>query len=96
MTVVTLIVAAVDRAPDFCFASLFWFVRSYAAGCFAVFVTISATTLIVIGTIFGKLRNAKQVSPTERMAATRMIYYLVVGFISQVSLPHFVIVDIGS
>lgn len=84
MSLVTVIVAAIDRAPDFCFASLFWFVRVYAPGGFAVFVTVAATTLIVIGTMFLKLNKSRNVSPTERVAASRMIYYLVLGFISEV------------
>lgn len=85
LVMMALIVAAVDRAPDFCFASLFWFVRPYANGSFAVLVTLSAITLVVIGTIFLKLHKARMVNPTERMAATRMIYYLVLGCISEVS-----------
>lgn len=86
MTLVTLIVAIVERAPDFCFASLFWFIRTYSTGGFAVFVTVATITLIVIGTIFLKLNRSRTVSSTERVAATRMIYYLALGFISEVSV----------
>lgn len=85
MTLVTLIVAVVERAPDFCFASLFWFIRTYSQGGFAVFLTVATITLVVMGTIFLKLNKSRTVSPTERMAATRMIYYLALGFISEVS-----------
>lgn len=85
MSLVTTIVAAVERAPDFCFASLFWFIRAYAPGGFAVFVTVATTTLIIIGIVFLKLNKSRMVSPTERVAASRMIYYLVLGFISEVS-----------
>lgn len=84
LTLLALIVAAVARAPDFCFASLFWFLRVYAPGCFGVFVAISVILLIAIGTIFLRLNNSHMVDPTERTAASRMIYYLVLGFISNV------------
>lgn len=85
MTLVTLIVAIVERGPDFCFASLFWFIRTYSQGGFAVFLTVATITLVVMGTIFLKLNKSRTVSPTERMAASRMIYYLALGFISEVS-----------
>lgn len=85
MTLVALIVAATDRAPDYCFASLFWFVRSYANGCFAAFLIFSITTLIVIASMSWKLKKSQTISPTERLTATRMIFYLALGFISEVS-----------
>lgn len=85
LVVVALVVAAVDKAPDFCFASLFWFLRTYAPGCFAVFLAVSITLLIVIGIMFVTLNKSHMVDPVERMAATRMIYYLALGFISNVS-----------
>ncbi|KAJ4389203.1 hypothetical protein N0V93_006666 [Gnomoniopsis smithogilvyi] len=89
MTLVTLIVAIVEKAPDFCFASLFWFIRTYSTGGFAVFVTVATLTLIVMGTIFLKLNRSRNISPTERVAASRMIYYLALGFISEVFIIPF-------
>lgn len=86
MTLVSLIVAVIERAPDFCFASLFWFIRTYSTGGFAVFVAVATITLVVIGTIFIKLNRSRNVSQTERVAASRMIYYLALGFISEVSV----------
>lgn len=82
---VALIVASVDQAPDFCFASLFWFLRKYAPGCFGIFLSISVILLVNIATIFLKLSKSRSVDPTERMAATRMTFYLCLGFISNVS-----------
>ncbi|KAG6356950.1 hypothetical protein INS49_014825 [Diaporthe citri] len=78
----TLLVAAISRAPDFCFASLLWIVKPYAKGIFAVFLGVSVVLLLVIITIFVKLSKGRMVDPTERMAASRMIYYLILGFIS--------------
>lgn len=84
-TIAALVVAAVDRAPDFCFASLYWFVKVYAPGCFAVTAGASVMMLITIGIIFLKLNRSHMVEPTERLAASRMVYYLALGFISNVS-----------
>lgn len=84
LTVLALIVAAVAQAPDFCFASLFWFLRVYAPGCFGAFVAISVILLVAIGVIFLRLNKSHMINPTERTAASRMIYYLVLGFISNV------------
>lgn len=78
----TLLVAAISRAPDFCFASLLWIVRPYAKGIFAVLLGVSIVLLIVIITIFVRLSKSRMVDPTERMAASRMSYYLILGFIS--------------
>lgn len=85
MCLAAVIVAAVDKAPDFCFASLFWFLRKYAPGCFAIFLGISVILLVNITIIFLKLSKSRSVDPTERMAATRMTFYLCLGFISNVS-----------
>lgn len=94
LCLVALVVAATDRAPDFCFASLFWFVRVYAPGCLGVLLGVSVILLIVIPTIFFKLSKSHMVDPTERMAASRMIYYLTLGFISNVS-PHQILCYLG-
>lgn len=80
-----LLVAAIDQAPDFCFASLFWYLRKYAPGCFGVLLSISVILLVVVAIIFMRLNKSHSVDSTERMAATRMIYYLCLGFISNVS-----------
>lgn len=84
----TLLVAAISRAPDFCFASLLWIVKPYAKGIFAVFLGVSVVLLLAIIIIFVKLSKSRMVDPTERMAASRMIYYLILGFISNVSDRH--------
>lgn len=84
--VLILVVAAVDQGPDLCFAALFWFVNHYATGCFASLAAMAAATLVTIGLIFLKLRKSQMVSPTERLAAQRMVYYLALGFIYEVSV----------
>lgn len=83
-----LFVAVGNKAPDYCFASLFWIIEHYAGGCFALFLCIEIILIIVIVTIFVKLSRSYMVDPDERMAASRMIYYLSLGFISNVGCQH--------
>lgn len=90
MTIVTFIVAAVDKAPDFCFASLFWYLKVYSPICFAVLLIVTIVLLISIVTIFLKLsRGRNMIDPIERLASSRMVYYLCVGVISNVSIFFF-------
>lgn len=85
-TIAALVVASVDRAPDFCFASLYWFVKVYAPGSFGVLLSVSVILLVAVGIIFIKLSKSHMIDPTERMAASRMVYYLTLGVISNVSI----------
>lgn len=88
MTLIALVVAITSPANDYCFASLFWFLQHYAPGCFGVFVTITIIQLAVIVTIFIQLNMSHMVDAVEKTAASRMIFYLTLGFISNVSKPN--------
>ncbi|PKS05271.1 hypothetical protein jhhlp_008642 [Lomentospora prolificans] len=85
----TYLVTHFRRPPNFCFASLFWFVQRYSQGCFAVLVIISAALLAATIIIFTKLHRHAGIDPTERIASSRMVYYLAVGFISAVLIIPF-------
>lgn len=85
LTLAAVLVAAINRSSDFCFASLFWFIRKYARGCFVLLTVIGVAMLVAIGIIFFKLNRSRLVDPIERTSATRMIYYLCLGFLSNVS-----------
>lgn len=85
---VSLIVAIAARAPDFCFASLFWIIAHYAEGCFVLLLGISIILVITIITIVLKLSKSPMIEPVERIAASRMVYYLTLGFISNVSSQY--------
>ncbi|KUI56765.1 hypothetical protein VP1G_04135 [Cytospora mali] len=87
---VSLFVAIADRAPDFCFVSLFWIIAHYAEGCFVLLFIILIVLISAIGTIFVRLIRGRMVEPAERVAASRMIYYLALGFISNAFIiPYF-------
>lgn len=74
-----------DQAPDYCFASLFWIIEHFAVGSFVLFLLISIALIMAIAVILVKLSKSHVIEPTERLAASRMVYYLALGFISNVS-----------
>ena len=85
LLLLTLLVAIANKAPDFCFASLFWFLEYYATGCFILLLGILVVLIIAIVTIFVKLCTSHIIEPVERVAASRMTYYLALGLVSNVS-----------
>lgn len=85
LLLVTYIVTHFIRPPNFCFASLFWFLQRYKRGCFVLLTLIAAVLLVSVVIIFIKLHRNTSIDPIERVAASRMVFYLSLGFISAVS-----------
>lgn len=84
--IVTGLVAFFIRAPNICFASLYWFVVRWAAGSFGVLLAIVAILILCAATIFYRLRKASWVEEDERVEASRMIYYIIIGVLPDVSI----------
>lgn len=78
------LVADFDRSPDFCLSSLFWFVAHYSVVCFGLLVAIVTVTLICSVIIFVRLHRSIKIEVTARVAASRMVYYMVLATISNV------------
>jgi hypothetical protein len=78
------LIAIFDRSPNFCLASLFWFVAHYSVICFGLFVAITAIILTCTVVIFVRLHRSIKVEVTARVAASRMVYYLALAVISNV------------
>ncbi|KAH8652389.1 hypothetical protein BX600DRAFT_553774 [Xylariales sp. PMI_506] len=77
-------------SPDICFACLFWFVAKWAEGGFALFTMISVFLIACATIVFRKLGHST-IDPVERVQASRMVYYLAVGVISNLLMvPFFV------
>lgn len=72
--------------PNKCFASLIWFVSKFGKIGLILFSTTAGLFIISAITIFFRLSKATTVERDQRIAASRMVYYLVVGFVSVVSL----------
>ncbi|TEA17548.1 hypothetical protein C8034_v012307 [Colletotrichum sidae] len=86
---ITYLVTLFVRPPNFCFASLFWFVQRWKEGCFVLLSFISAALLGSTLVIFFRLHNNARIESTERVAASRMVYFLAVAFISTTLLIPF-------
>lgn len=89
LLLVTYIVTHFIRPPNFCFASLFWFLQRYKRGCFVLLTLIATVLLVSVVIIFIKLHRNTSIDPIERVAASRMVFYLSLGFISAVSNLRF-------
>lgn len=79
------LVANFDRAPNFCLTSLFWFVAHYSVGCFAMLTGIASTLLVCLVIVFVRLHRSTKIEVTERVAASRMVYYMALAIVSTVS-----------
>ncbi|EAQ90590.1 hypothetical protein CHGG_02525 [Chaetomium globosum CBS 148.51] len=76
------LVADFDQPADFCITSLFWFISHYSVMCFGLLVAIVSTVLASAVTVFLRLHRSIGVEVTARVAASRMVYFLVLGVIS--------------
>lgn len=83
---ITGLVAFFIPSSDFCFASLFWLVAKWAEGAFALFLAMSIFLGASAIIIFLKLTRHTTVETSERVQASRMVYYIVVALLSNVSL----------
>ncbi|KAL1889421.1 hypothetical protein Sste5346_008905 [Sporothrix stenoceras] len=83
------LVADFIRSPDFCFASLFWFVAIYSRGCFAVLLAIDIILVLCTAIIFVRLTRSTKIDIAERISASRMVYYLALGILSNTLIMPF-------
>lgn len=81
----TWIPSHINPEHDVCFASLLWFISRYGVEGVILLSICAALILVSAGTIFLRLSRAKSVELDQRTAASRMVYYLVLGFVSLVS-----------
>lgn len=84
--IATYVVTRVVQPPNFCFASLFWFVQRYRVLCFALFTIISGSLLLGSVITFIRLYQSSTGGVIERIAASRMVYYMCIGAITNVRL----------
>lgn len=67
-----------------CFASLVWFIARYGFLGFIILSTVAGLMIISAVTIFARLSYVPLIEPHQRIAASRMVYYLVLGIVSLV------------
>ena len=85
MLIVTSIPSHVFPENHICFASLVWFVSKYGKAGLIILSTIGGILLVIAVTIFTRLSTVRMIDKSQRIAASRMVYYLVLGFVSLVS-----------
>ncbi|KAI0977158.1 hypothetical protein F4678DRAFT_4551 [Xylaria arbuscula] len=85
------------RAPNFCFASLFWFVAKWAEGGFALLIGIVVILAVCAMIIYAKLRRCSMIEDDERVGASRMIYYIALAIIPNIlMIPFFGYLSFGN
>ncbi|KAI1108984.1 hypothetical protein F5Y14DRAFT_54522 [Nemania sp. NC0429] len=85
------------RAPNVCFASLFWFVAKWADGGVALLLVIVVVLAVCAGIIYIKLMRPSMVEDDERVGASRMVYYIALAIIpNALMIPFFVYLSFGN
>ncbi|KAI1375135.1 hypothetical protein F4677DRAFT_141612 [Hypoxylon crocopeplum] len=79
------------RPPTFCFASLFWFVAKWAEGGFVLLLMIAIVLVICSFIIFTRLTRYSMIEDTERISASRMVYYLALAVVTNALIVPFFI-----
>ncbi|KAL7812195.1 hypothetical protein V8C26DRAFT_205046 [Trichoderma gracile] len=69
----------VMRPPDLCYASLFWFVQTWRLECFALLTIIGCALVIGAIIVFVRLHRDASIGIIERTAASKMVYYMILG-----------------
>ncbi|KAJ8068467.1 hypothetical protein OCU04_004021 [Sclerotinia nivalis] len=79
-----------------CFASLLWFVSKFGKFGFILFSTVAGLLIITSIIIFARLSRTALVERNQRIAASRMVYYLLIGVVSlSFVIPYFASQTIG-
>jgi hypothetical protein len=85
MLIVTWIPSHIFPEPNACFASLVWFITRYGKLGFVLLSTAGGLMILSAITIFVRLSTVNQIDEHQRIAASRMVYYLALGIVSLVS-----------
>jgi hypothetical protein len=85
MLLVTSIPTHIRPETDFCFASLAWFVTRYGVLGLSLLAACGGLAIISATIIFYRLTTLTTINHHQRIAASRMVYYLVLAILSLVS-----------
>ena len=84
MLILTWIPSHIRPEPNACFASLIWFISKFGKLGFVMLTTVGALMIAAALTIFIRLSTVNLIDQHQRIAASRMVYYLVLGILSLV------------
>ncbi|KAH9208353.1 hypothetical protein DL95DRAFT_312022 [Leptodontidium sp. 2 PMI_412] len=82
MLILTWIPSNVRPEPNACFASLIWFISKFGKLGFVMLTTVGGLMIAAALTIFIRLSTVNLIDQHQRIAASRMVYYLVLGILS--------------
>lgn len=85
MLIITWIPSHIWPEPDTCFASLVWFITRYGKLGFVLLSVTGGLMIMSALTIFIRLSTVNLIDQHQRIAASRMVYYLALGIVSMVS-----------
>ncbi|TVY15714.1 hypothetical protein LARI1_G006542 [Lachnellula arida] len=82
MLVGTWIPSNLNKEPDTCFASLMWFITRFGMDGLVLLSMTASLMMISAIIIFFRLSTVNLIDEHQRIAASRMVYYLILGTIS--------------
>ncbi len=85
LLIVTWIPSHIWPEPKTCFASLVWFISKFGKLGFVLLSITGGLMIVAALTIFTRLSTVNLIDQHQRIAASRMVYYLVLGILSLVS-----------
>ena len=85
MLVGTWIPSHIYPEHNLCFASLLWFISDFGEAALIILSTVGGLLSISAVTIFVRLSSVTMIDEHQRIAASRMVYYLVLGIVTLVS-----------
>ncbi len=86
MTFLTWIPSNVTKTTDRCVGSLVWWVYEYATAATAIVSALIFLFIVLAITIGFRLVKSVKLDPSDRIAASRMVYYLAFGVLVQVRI----------
>lgn len=89
MLIVTWIPSNIWPEPDTCFASLVWFITRYGKIGFIILSIVGGLMIFSAVMIFIRLSTVNLIDQHQRIAASRMVYYLTLGIVTLVSRSRF-------
>ncbi|KAL6910938.1 hypothetical protein GGI43DRAFT_30033 [Trichoderma evansii] len=89
-TIAMYVLTRVIETPDFCYASLFWFVQTWRLEAAILLTTIASILVVGAIIIFIRLHQGASIGLVERAAASKMVYYMILGAIlNGLTAPYF-------
>ncbi|KFY07324.1 hypothetical protein V492_07249 [Pseudogymnoascus sp. VKM F-4246] len=81
MTIGSWIPTQIDKQPNHCFASLMWFVTNFGVAGLGILCTIAFFAISSSVVIFYRLATHKAIDQHQRIAASRVVYYLILKLV---------------